>query len=243
MRPKDSVLISGCEDGCAYMWDLCGADRGQIFAEARSLMAFELVYPPLEVIITAVQLIKFAFRPPDDDADDTKTATQMHHVALLKYFKFDCSRETLFIPELTVVCGFMVVFLLIALFGLDEVMDRVVARAHDMPMYKAERLSFSPAHLLVKFLNFVRNFTYLIMQLGSTILVVPMVQIIAGAAHCSESTHFGRLCVRPEVKICVAAKPINPILRDMFNACCQDRPRSAKSRARIGQSWSKSAKH
>lgn len=193
---KDSVLISGCEDGCAYMWDLGGADRGQIFAEARSLGAFELIYPPLNVIITAFQLFKFAFRPPSGDGtDDTKMATEMHHVALLKYFNFDCSRETLFLPELMVVCGFMAVFLLIALLGLDEFMDRVVARAYDLPMYKAERLSFAPAHLLVKLLSSVRNFTYLVMQLGSTVLVVPIVQIIAGAAHCSESADYGGLVV------------------------------------------------
>jgi len=191
---RESALVVGCENSCAYMWDLAGRDRGQIYAEMRSMSAVELLYPPFEVVITALQLLAFAFGPPPNQEKETTQAARKSHI-IVGSFDFGYSREELFWPEVKVVTGAMVAFLMVALLGLDERMDRLVAMAYDLPAYKAEKFRFSPMHLVVAVLSTARNMTYLFMQLSSTVLVVPIVKIVSAAMHCVEDEDFGGLVV------------------------------------------------
>mmetsp|Transcript_59003 Transcript_59003/g.170592 ORF Transcript_59003/g.170592 Transcript_59003/m.170592 type:complete len:936 (+) Transcript_59003:64-2871(+) len=190
-----AAVTTGCENGCAYCWDLDGVDKGQIYAEMRSLSMLELVLPPLVIFITSLQLLSFAFGPPPKSAEETEEhwATRTQHITVLGHDLFEYTVEELFWPKVKAVLYVIVGFFAIALGGLDEVMDGLVAKAYDLPLYKAEKLSIAPGHLLVKFLSAARGFVYLFAQLCSTVLVVPMMTALASSLHCVE--HEGRLVV------------------------------------------------
>mmetsp|Transcript_98176 Transcript_98176/g.283233 ORF Transcript_98176/g.283233 Transcript_98176/m.283233 type:complete len:991 (+) Transcript_98176:71-3043(+) len=180
------AMLTGCEDGSVFAWDLDGDDKGQIYAELRSLTALEIIMPPLVLFITSAQLLSFAFGPGIPwQGDVHENAKLVHHICIGDInMVFEVDKEMIFWPEMICIRSAMLLFMLTAVFGLDERMDDLVAKGYNWQRYRDERYSFGPAHLLVKLTTTMRTATYLFMQLCSTVLVVPMMKAVANAVHC-----------------------------------------------------------
>ncbi|OLP82342.1 hypothetical protein AK812_SmicGene37007 [Symbiodinium microadriaticum] len=138
------ALVVGCDDGALYAWDLSGHDKGQIYAEMRSLS-------PMEV--SALQMVSFAFGPAIPWKETVKQP------AVVKIDK-----AMIFWPEM------------IAIISLNS-------PAFKEEMEKGAGLldrEAPPPEVLVN----LCGVGYLLMQLLSTVLVVPICQSIAESINC-----------------------------------------------------------
>mmetsp|Transcript_47595 Transcript_47595/g.136897 ORF Transcript_47595/g.136897 Transcript_47595/m.136897 type:complete len:946 (+) Transcript_47595:67-2904(+) len=221
-----AALFSACENGCVYRFDLQGVDKGQVYDELRSLTMSELVVPPLVLLITSLQLLEFAFGPPlasDKDKDAPYYATSVQHVTVcgvdlyerFGYSFLQYSIEEMFWPKAKAVLYIMAFYVAIVIAGLDEVMDGLVSKAIDASCFTSRQAK----RLVVSAARAAQGIVYLFIQLCSTVLVVPMLKILAGSFGCVE--HGGELVVRsaPDL-VCLGGAHLKLLFVTLLIAPC-----------------------
>lgn len=185
------ALVVGCDDGALYAWDLSGHDKGQIYAEMRSLSPMEVFLPPLLLVVSALQMVSFAFGPAIPWKETVKQPAVVTHQVMMLDFKFTVKidKAMIFWPEMIAIISLILLFLFSAFSGLPSGADSTCRSIQNSPAFKEEMEK--GAGLMHFFLKLAKAFTsgvYLLMQLLSTVLVVPICQSIAESIN----------CVRPE---------------------------------------------
>jgi len=186
------ALVCGTEEGTAFIWDLEGDDAGQIYGELRSMDPLEILVPVIMLFVTVAQVFSFAFGPAIPWQKEVHTKAVVAHKFMMLDFKstITIKKEDIFWPEMTIIMGLILLFHFFAIFDIPHVMDTAVRGIQDManggPVAQALRPFLKPLALNL------RSFTYLLMQLLSTVLVVPMVQSCAQAVDCvwDEDLHW-----------------------------------------------------
>jgi len=181
------AIVVGCDDGAVYAWDLGGHDKGQIYAEMRSLSPMEVFLPPLLLIVSALQVVSFAFGPAIPWKKTVKQPAVVTHQVMMLDFKFTVKidKAMIFWPEMIAVVSFIVLFLYSAITGLPGRADEVCRSIQNSKQYRDE-VETSPglAHVALKVTKTFTTLVYLLMQLLSTALVVPICQSIAESVQC-----------------------------------------------------------
>jgi hypothetical protein len=211
-------LISGCEDGSCIAWDLEGGDAGQKYADMRSLAPLEIMLPPILLLVTAIQMLSFAFGPAVPLKKELHKPAHIYHKVMMLDFKFtiDIDKEDIFWPEMTIICSLIVFFQVSAIIGLPERMDKLVRGVENIMCIREGCLS-PIRHLLRKCVKVLRAAVYLTMQLLSTVLVVPMIQSCAQAVDCNRADDVPFMEVilgNPNKRISLDAAPHVQCYRD-----------------------------
>eukprot|EP00438_Fugacium_kawagutii_P027375 Skav211471 [mRNA] locus=scaffold1118:57574:78397:- [translate_table: standard] len=110
------AVVVGCDDGAVYAWDLGGHDKGQIYAEMRSLSPMEVFLPPFLLIVSALQMVSFAFGPAIPWKKTVKQPAVVTHQV-----KID--KAMIFWPEMIAVLSFILLFAFSAFTGLPSTAD------------------------------------------------------------------------------------------------------------------------
>mmetsp|Transcript_49926 Transcript_49926/g.116558 ORF Transcript_49926/g.116558 Transcript_49926/m.116558 type:complete len:976 (+) Transcript_49926:55-2982(+) len=181
------ALVVGCDDGALYAWDLSGHDKGQIYAEMRSLSPMEVFLPPLLLVVSALQMVSFAFGPAIPWKETVKQPAEVTHKVMMLDFKFTVKidKAMIFWPEMIAILTLICMFLFSAYSGLPAIADSTCRSIQNSPSFKEEMNSGAGImHLLLKIAKAFTSAVYLLMQLLSTALVVPVVQSIAESINC-----------------------------------------------------------
>lgn len=181
------AVVVGCDDGAVYAWDLGGHDKGQIYAEMRSLSPMEVFLPPFLLIVSALQMVSFAFGPAIPWKKTVKQPAVVTHQVMMLDFKFTVTidKAMIFWPEMIAVLTLIVMFLFSAFAGLPSVADGYCRSIQNSKQFRDE-MEGTPgcAHFALKLAKTFSAMTYLLMQLLSTALVVPIVQSMAESVRC-----------------------------------------------------------
>mmetsp|Transcript_85118 Transcript_85118/g.150544 ORF Transcript_85118/g.150544 Transcript_85118/m.150544 type:complete len:941 (+) Transcript_85118:112-2934(+) len=181
------ALIVGCEDGTVSAWDLEGDDSGQKYAEMRSLSRTELWLPLFMLMVSSLQLLSFAFGPAVPWNQEVKSsAVYVRKVAVLD-FEWKYSKEDIFWPKTQVVMVLMTFFILYQFLGVQQNSQNLFRFIQNAAPYKLERKRAPccrPLHALLVFLKWLFQLQSTVISLLATILVVPMVKVIAIAFDC-----------------------------------------------------------
>eukprot|EP00929_Paragymnodinium_shiwhaense_P059658 TRINITY_DN29869_c0_g3_i1.p1 TRINITY_DN29869_c0_g3~~TRINITY_DN29869_c0_g3_i1.p1 ORF type:complete len:1053 (+),score=216.57 TRINITY_DN29869_c0_g3_i1:87-3245(+) len=188
------ALVTACEDGTVYVWDLDGKDQGQVYVEVRSLGLLEIVLPPLLLLISGAQVLSFAFGP-DIPGVPKHTREVAHSFATGDFLvpvtdmhvSIVITDVLVFWVKTRAVIGIMVVFIFCALLGMPELCNSFLRSMQSNHRFKKEQQSDSycaPMHLLLSSLRTFQGLVLLMMRLCATILVVPMVTAVANAVDC-----------------------------------------------------------
>jgi len=178
------ALVCATEEGTAFIWDLKGDDAGQVYGELRSMKPLEIVMPVIMLFVTVAQVFSFAFGPAIPWKKEVHTQAVVAHQFMMLDFKqtIRIKKEDIFWPEMTIIMALILTFLAFAVCDMPHLMDMAVRRIQDManggPCQQALRPFLKPIA------THGRSLVYLLMQLLSTVLVVPMVQSCAQAVDC-----------------------------------------------------------
>jgi len=176
------ALVSACDDGTAYIWDLKGYDAGQCYGEMRSMAPLEIILPVVTLFITVAQVFSFAFGPSVPLPHKVNAnAVVFHNLAMLDFKKdIKIPKEMVFWPEMTIILSAIMIFQFFAITDMPHRMDALVRMSMEV---KSDFLkAIKP--LLVSVAWAMRSVVYIVMQLLSTVLVVPMLQSCAQAVDC-----------------------------------------------------------
>lgn len=211
------AVVVGTDEGAVYAWDLSGHDKGQIYAEMRSLSPIEVFLPPLLLCISAMQMVSFAFGPAIPWKKTVKQPAVVTHQVMMLDFKFTVKidKAMIFWPEMIAVIGFIVLFLFSAFAGLPDQADRLCRAVQNSASFRREMETGAGIwHLFLKLGKTFTFLVYLLMQLLSTALVVPIVQSIAESVRCvyPEGMEFPEIMTEivqgnPHDKIRLASAP------------------------------------
>lgn len=220
---NDPYLITACDDGQIFMWDLEGADKGQIVQEMRSLQTFEMLFPPILMIVGMLQINSFAFTSPIPWPEPLHSFMYALHKIVLWDFAWLLSSgakmgATKFWEEMVVVAFTIATFVIFALAGVPQKLDGQVrdslsyARGKTKDGQPREKTGFGPLRLKAKLTRLLRNIVYLFMELTSTVFVAPICMKVAQATGCyrpfgtpwtdylGNPNHRIRLSAVPEIK-------------------------------------------
>jgi len=122
-------------------------------------------------------------------------------------------KELIFWPEIIAILGYAAFFLFSALVGLPQRSDELCRAVQNSQRFRDETSSGSTAglaHTTLRLCKVVSTVMYLIMQLGSTVLVSPMMQTLASAMACvrpDDVPWTDALLGNPDDTIFLAAAP------------------------------------
>lgn len=185
-RGGPSVLV-GCADGEVVAWDLTGTDKGQIYVRLGSVSLIELCMPVVSIVVTAIQVTGFAFGPSVGwDPDIELPMEQVHEVAMIDFAgaSTTLSRCLLFYEKEIGSLTLMVVFVLAALLGLRQKLEKWIRKLQHTPAFRSGRSSCSPVRILLVLLRLLRVVVALSTQLLSTVCVAPLFTSVARAFDC-----------------------------------------------------------
>ncbi|CAE7294072.1 unnamed protein product, partial [Symbiodinium pilosum] len=134
------AIIVGCDDGALYAWDLSGHDKGQIYAEMRSLSPMEVFLPPLLLVVSALQMVSFAFGPAIPWKETVKQPATVTHSVMMLDFKFTVKidKAMIFWPEMIGIILFILLFLFSAFSGLPSAADATCRSIQNSAGFKVE---------------------------------------------------------------------------------------------------------
>lgn len=183
-----SALV-GCENGTVYAWDVEGKDRRQIHAQLRSLSLVEIFLPVALLVVSTVQFMSFAFGPSIKWSKEVDQPANVIHNFMMLDFKFavKIDKALIFWPEIGITIGLMVFFIVFAITGMSQLMEALVYEVQNSRCFKAEDAGGSiiaPCHWLLKLFRKMKVAVSALIQLASTLLVVPMFQTCAQAVDC-----------------------------------------------------------
>eukprot|EP00930_Biecheleria_cincta_P042848 TRINITY_DN29488_c0_g1_i1.p1 TRINITY_DN29488_c0_g1~~TRINITY_DN29488_c0_g1_i1.p1 ORF type:complete len:977 (+),score=150.44 TRINITY_DN29488_c0_g1_i1:241-2931(+) len=182
-----AAIITGCEDGNIIAWDVAGIDKGQKYAEMRSLSPFEYLLPPFMLLVSAVQYLSFAFGPSIPWREEIKSPVSYVRTVAFFDFKYHLhiKMEAIFWPKTYAATAIMVAFICYSLVGGHSSTEAVFRYVQNSARYKAERQQcFRPAHYALACLKPLANLAFLGIYLVSTVGMVPLAKTIAGAVDC-----------------------------------------------------------
>eukprot|EP00929_Paragymnodinium_shiwhaense_P036114 TRINITY_DN19403_c0_g1_i2.p1 TRINITY_DN19403_c0_g1~~TRINITY_DN19403_c0_g1_i2.p1 ORF type:complete len:1109 (+),score=182.23 TRINITY_DN19403_c0_g1_i2:90-3416(+) len=191
-------LLTACEDGTLFAWDLEGRDEGQVIAEVRSLSVFEIVMPPVLRFITTCQVLAFAFGPKIPGVPNS-LRVQIHGYAtgdaVVPLMRADLhmqiADETVFWVKAGFLRSVMSMFIALAMSGAPELCDVVLRQVEGSVGYQNELEKgaekgklVKPYHHLHRVIRGVAVGVKFFMRLCTTVLAVPIANALADAADC-----------------------------------------------------------
>mmetsp|Transcript_118011 Transcript_118011/g.380908 ORF Transcript_118011/g.380908 Transcript_118011/m.380908 type:complete len:533 (-) Transcript_118011:40-1638(-) len=196
-------LITACVDGNVLLWDLEGVDKGEVYAELRSLRLVEVVFPILLLVVSFFQVSSFAFGPEVEWRDEVrKPATFTRKVMIGDIdLVIEVPRSLIFIPMVWCALGVMATFLVLVLTGMPELLNLAIYLTQSTKAYQRENRSalFGPRHVLRRALEIVRSLLGLFVAALSTIMVAPMFKLCAQAIDCVHGSGKPYLAEAPQV--------------------------------------------
>lgn len=181
------AVITGCEDGNVIAWDVVGVDKGQKYAEMRSLTFFEYVSPPLLLLVSALQIITFAFGPSIPWREEVRApVAYVRTYAVFDFeYKLNIEKETIFWLKTTSAVAIMCFFLAYSFAGGYGACEAFFRYMQNTPSYKGERESyFQPTHYALASFKRLATLAHLLVYLVSTVGMVPLAKTIAKAVDC-----------------------------------------------------------
>jgi len=210
--PDGAALVVGCDDGVACVWDLAGDDAGQVYAQLRSLSPIEILLPPFMLLVTAAQVLSFSFGPAVPWNEEIhKPATRVHHFMMLDFkYAVEIDSEKVFWMEMKAICGVIIFFIFSALTTLPQQLERWMLVLVNTQSFKREQSGLGPCHMALTLLESIHGVVRLVMQLVSTVFVVPIIQSCAEAVDCvrpDEESWVSSLLGNPNKSIYLASAP------------------------------------
>lgn len=195
------ALIVGCQDGRVIMWDLEGDDKGEQCAELRSVTRAEVLAPLMSLAFTFLQVVSFAFPPQAPWKEEVKQpAVAIHRVVVMDFdFAFSLDKAAIFWPKTLAVLAYIAFFMIAAGAGLPDMLDGWIHYVQSSQSFQNEVETGSiiaPWHVLLLLCKGLKRIVFLMLFLGSTILVVPTFKNLISVFDCDHpdgSPRFGVL--------------------------------------------------
>jgi len=187
-----AALLTACDNGTVFTWDLEGFDKGQIMSELRSLSAREIMWTPFMMLVSAAQVLSFTFGPSIEWRHELKRPVHVVHKIMLLDFEYsiDVDQEMLFWGQTYGMMGVMCLFMFWAMTGAPQIVDGLSGMLQDTDMFEGEESKYGFCHLVVAGLQATKKFIFVVMQLFTTVLVAPSIMTMAKAVDCV-SKHGG----------------------------------------------------
>jgi len=200
------AVLVGCDDGKILAWDAEGDDRGQVYAQMRSLTANEIILPVIMLFISSLQIMSFAF------VDEVpwpvlvhRPARKAHRFVTLDFsptvagFESEISKtvddirqfnqKVLFYTRMQLVTGCMSIFLVLATIGCVQIINWIIYNLQDSRWFRSRW----PTLILLGLCRCLRSCVELLAALVSTVLVVPMMKSCADLFHCKPHLYPGAM--------------------------------------------------
>eukprot|EP00931_Biecheleriopsis_adriatica_P101143 TRINITY_DN76351_c0_g1_i1.p1 TRINITY_DN76351_c0_g1~~TRINITY_DN76351_c0_g1_i1.p1 ORF type:complete len:989 (+),score=159.06 TRINITY_DN76351_c0_g1_i1:48-2969(+) len=207
------ALVVGCKDGTVFVWDLEGSDKGQVYAQMRSLHLLDFL-PVVLLFIGFVQVLSYAFGPTIPWREEVKTpATKVKRWTLFDWsYELEISREAIFWPQIMCVMVLQLVCICFALLGAHQSLEELKRSIQNSAQYKSETKQASccaPFHGMLRIVQGIHNLVKLISLAVSSVAVVPITQVIASAFDCvpDDLSHESESCVLNNITCHLASAP------------------------------------
>jgi len=201
---QGSSALVGCANGSILLWDLEGVNRGEVYAELRSLTRWEAFLPIALLLVSWMQATSFAFGPEVHWMDEVRLpANYTRRVVLGEIDLFiDIPKYQIFLPLAFTVLTIMVLFLLVVLCALPDHLNHLIYLTQSTRRYRREQSAsgLRPMHRLKRLLDLVRSGGRLFLGLCATIWVSPMFKVLAQAVDCVEEGDGKVLHTAPRIR-------------------------------------------
>jgi hypothetical protein len=187
------AVLVGCDDGNLVLWDVEGRDKGQMYAQMRSLSGFEIILPIAVLVISTLQIISFAFTPRVPWQANVRAPTRaIYHASMLDYdFLWDIPRIDIIYIKIRAVTSMMFLYAFSGMIGLPELLKMGTWWIQGTEFFRKETFVFGPAHIILTVLRSLIKVLKLWIQVMSTVAVVPMMTICAQFLNCKPGFHPG----------------------------------------------------
>jgi len=184
-----TVGLMSFTDGAVRTYDLGGTYRGLHISTMRSRTLFEVWEPIFLRLFHFAQMISFAFGPATSFPEAIRKPAHIWRTAVFMDYRFiiDIDPRDLFLPELYVDLGIQALLLVIIFSGIQRHLTNMGNSINHWHRYKQEEKANStcgPCHLLAGFLRGGRRCMDVLVFLCATVVVVPMMKVIANAFDC-----------------------------------------------------------
>jgi len=197
-------LITACVDGNVLLWDLEGVDKGEVYAELRSLRVTEIFIPIVLMLVSVFQVAAFAFGPKVQWRQEVRKPAMYSKKFLFGDVDLviEVEKSQIFIPMAWCGLGMIFMFLVLVLTGMPELLNLAIYLTQSTKAYQSEGRSslFGPRHLLRRILELARTMLGLFLFALSTILVAPMFKLCAEAIDCMPRDGSKYLQLAPQVE-------------------------------------------
>jgi len=187
--------IIACENGTIKLWDLEGFDRGEVYADLRSLKCWEIALPIVLLVTTFFQVAGFAFGPHIRWKEEVRRpVSRTRKIVMCEFFlELHVGEENLAMAAVTLTIGVMILVLLIVLTGLPEVVNSCIYKIQSTDWYRLEARKGNRGcmHTIKAMLQLMHSMLGLLILVCATVGVAPMYRWLAVSfAWCYEGKHI-----------------------------------------------------
>jgi len=133
------ALLVGCKDGSVLAWDLEGWNKGQMYAEMRSLSLREVLTPMILLFVGTLQIVSFGFSHPVKWPHTVQAPTMfVKHIVLLDWaYTFRIDFADWYLPEIEGIVMLIIFFIVSVLCDVDGRLNKYTRALQNTDTFKS----------------------------------------------------------------------------------------------------------